>query len=192
MDVWWFRVARHKGDPEGAVGRFGSGQGLALIDRGDYFQCAYLIRKGSDAALRAEGIEAFRRRVAAMIPWLTDRMEAVRSFDDVALLDVRLDRLRRWSTDGLLCLGDAAHAMSPVGGVGINLAIQDAVAAARLLAAPLRSGALTRRHLARVQLRRWAPAALTQAAQRVIHARILGPALAGAITPRARPALRPW
>ncbi|MGH3919456.1 MAG: FAD-dependent monooxygenase, partial [Pseudonocardiaceae bacterium] len=107
---------------------------------------------------------------------------AVRSFDDVALLDVRLDRLRRWSTDGLLCLGDAAHAMSPVGGVGINLAIQDAVAAARLLAEPLRRGALTRRHLDRVQLRRWAPAALTQAVQRIIHARLLGPALAGDIT----------
>jgi 2-polyprenyl-6-methoxyphenol hydroxylase-like FAD-dependent oxidoreductase len=152
---------------------------MVLIDRGDYFQCAYLIRKGSDVTLRAEGISAFRHRVAAMIPWLADRMDSVRSFDDVALLDVRLDRLRRWSTDGLLCLGDAAHAMSPVGGVGINLAIQDAVAAARLLAEPLRRGALTRRHLELVQLRRWAPAALTQAVQRVIHARLLGPALAG-------------
>jgi 2-polyprenyl-6-methoxyphenol hydroxylase-like FAD-dependent oxidoreductase len=182
MDVWWFRLPRREKDPEGGVARFGSGQGMVLIDRGDYFQCAYLIRKGSDAALRAEGTAAFRRRVAALIPWLADRMDAVRSFDDVALLDVRLDRLRRWSTDGLLCLGDAAHAMSPVGGVGINLAIQDAVAAARLLAEPLRHGAVTRRHLGRVQLRRWAPAALTQALQRVIHARLLGPALAGDIT----------
>jgi 2-polyprenyl-6-methoxyphenol hydroxylase-like FAD-dependent oxidoreductase len=128
MDVWWFRLPRSEGDPEGGVARFGSGQGMVLIDRGDYFQSAYLIHKGSDAALRAEGIEAFRRRVATMIPWLADRVGAVRSFDDVALLDVRLDRLRRWSTDGLLCLGDAAHAMSPVGGVGINLAIQDAAA----------------------------------------------------------------
>ena len=179
MDVWWFRLPRRDNDPQGGVARFGSGQGMVLIDRGDYFQCAYLIRKGSDAALRAEGTAAFRRRVAAMIPWLADRMDAVRSFDDVALLDVRLDRLRRWSADGLLCLGDAAHAMSPVGGVGINLAIQDAVAAARLLAKPLRCGALTRRHLGRVQLRRWAPAALTQAVQRVIHARLLGPVLAG-------------
>jgi 2-polyprenyl-6-methoxyphenol hydroxylase-like FAD-dependent oxidoreductase len=181
MDVWWFRLPRSEGDPEGGVARFGSGQGMVLIDRGDYFQSAYLIHKGSDAALRAEGIEAFRRRVATMIPWLADRVGAVRSFDDVALLDVRLDRLRRWSTDGLLCLGDAAHAMSPVGGVGINLAIQDAVAAARLLAEPLRRGTLTRRHLDRVQLRRWAPAALTQAVQRVIHARLLGPVLAGDI-----------
>ncbi len=181
MDVWWFQLTRREADPEGGVGRFGSGQGMVLIDRGDYFQCAYLIRKGSNATLRAEGVEAFRRRVAGMIPWLADRLAAVRSFDDVALLDVRLDRLRRWSTDGLLCLGDAAHAMSPVGGVGINLAIQDAVAAARLLAEPLRRGALTRRHLDRVQLRRWAPAALTQAVQRVIHQRILGPALTGDI-----------
>jgi 2-polyprenyl-6-methoxyphenol hydroxylase-like FAD-dependent oxidoreductase len=181
MDVWWFRLPRSEGDPEGVVGRFGSGHGMALIDRGDYFQCAYLIRKGSDAMLRAEGIEAFRRRVAAMIPWLADRMGAVRDWGDVALLDVRLDRLRRWSTKGLLCLGDAAHAMSPVGGVGINLAIQDAVAAARLLAGPLRRGALTRSHLDRVQLRRWAPAALTQAVQRIIHARLLGPVLSGDI-----------
>jgi len=182
MDVWWFWIPRHEGDPEGVAGRVGSGQGMVLIDRGDYFQCAYLIRKSSDTALRAEGIEAFRRRVVTMIPWLADRMEALRSLADVALLDVRLDRLRRWSTDGMLCLGDTAHAMSPVGGVGINLAIQDAVAAARLLAEPLRRGAVTRRHLDRVQLRRWAPVALTQAAQRVIHARLLGPALAGDIT----------
>ncbi|MGH3870286.1 MAG: FAD-dependent oxidoreductase [Pseudonocardiaceae bacterium] len=182
IDVWWFRLPRRENDLEGVAGRVGAGQGLALIDRGDYFQCAYLIRKGSNATLRAEGIEAFRLRVAEMIPWLADRMAEVRSFDDVALLDVRLDRLRRWSTAGLLCLGDAAHAMSPVGGVGINLAIQDAVAAARLLAEPLRRGTLTRRHLDRVQLRRWVPAALTQAVQRVIHARLLGPVLAGDIT----------
>src|ERR687894_964619 len=181
IDVWWFRLPRRDNDPQGGVARFGSGQGMVLIDRGDYFQCAYLIRKGSDAALRSEGIEAFQQRVVAMLPWLADRRGAVRSFDDVALLDVRLDRLRHWSTEGLLCLGDAAHAMSPVGGVGINLAIQDAVAAARLLAEPLRRGALTRRHLDRVQLRRLAPTALTQAVQRVIHARLLGLALASDI-----------
>lgn len=182
MDVWWFRLPRRDGDPEGIVGRVGSGQTMALLDRGDYFQCAYLIRKGSDTGLRAGGIEGFRRRVAAMIPWLGDRMDTVRDWDDVALLDVRLDRLRRWSTPGLLCLGDAAHVMSPIGGVGINLAIQDAVAAARLLAGPLRRGTLTRGHLDRVQLRRWAPAALTQAVQRVIHARLLDRALSDDIT----------
>jgi 2-polyprenyl-6-methoxyphenol hydroxylase-like FAD-dependent oxidoreductase len=181
--VWWFQLPRHEGDPAGGVGRVGSGQILLAIDRGDHFQNAYLIRKGSDTALRAEGIEAFRRRVAAMVPWLGDRMGAVRDWGDVALLDVRLARLRRWSIEGLLCLGDAAHAMSPVGGVGINLAIGDAVAAARLLAGPLRRGTLTRSHLDRVQLRRWALAALTQAVQRIIHAQVLGPALTGDITP---------
>jgi len=193
VDVWWFRLPRREGDPADVVGRFSLGQVMALIDRGDYFQCAYLIRKGSDAALRAEGIEAFRRRVAAMIPWLGDRMSAVRDWSEVALLDVRLDRLRRWSTPGLLCLGDAAHAMSPIGGVGINLAIQDAVAAARLLAGPLRHGTLTRGHLDRVQLRRWAPAALTQAVQRIIHARLLNRVLSSEITEvGARPGRVPW
>ncbi len=187
MDVWWFRLPRRDDDVEGGIGRFRSGQGMVLIDRGDYFQCAYLIRKGSDGVLRAEGIEAFRRRVAAMIPWLGDRMGAVQRWDDVALLDVHLDRLRRWSTDGLLCLGDAAHAMSPVGGVGINLAIQDAVAAARLLAEPLRQGTLTRRDLDRVQLRRWAPAAVTQAAQRAIHAQVLRPVLNSPVSNRDAP-----
>lgn len=182
LDVWWFRLPRHDGDPAGGVACFGSGQGMVVIDRGTYFQNAYLIRKGTDTALRAAGIETFRRRVAAMIPWLGDRMEAVEGWNDVALLDVRLDRLRRWSVPGLLCLGDAAHAMSPVGGVGINLAIQDAVAAARLLATPLRNGTLTRRDLDRVQLRRWVPAAVTQAAQRAIHAQLLGPALSGDLT----------
>lgn len=191
MDVWWFRLARHEADPEGAVAHFGSGQALVLIDRGDYFQCAYLIRKGSDAILRAEGIEAFRRRMASMFPWLDDRTGPVRNWDDVALLDVRLDRLRRWSTEGLLCIGDAAHAMSPVGGVGINLAIQDAVAAARLLAEPLRRGTITRRHLDRVQARRWAPAALTQAVQRAIHARVLAPVLTGDLTMAGPGSVRP-
>jgi 2-polyprenyl-6-methoxyphenol hydroxylase-like FAD-dependent oxidoreductase len=185
IDVWWFRLPRYDGDPEGVVGRFKSGQIIAVIDRGDYFQSAYVIRKGSDAALRAEGIEAFRRRVASMIPWLGDRMDAVRDWGDVALLDVRLDRLRRWSAEGLLCLGDAAHAMPPVGGVGVNLAIQDAVAAACLLAEPLLRGTLTRSHLDRVQLRRWAPTALTQAVQRVIHTLAVssGPAPIGNLPP---------
>jgi 2-polyprenyl-6-methoxyphenol hydroxylase-like FAD-dependent oxidoreductase len=181
MDVWWFRVPRQPNDPHGGVGRFEAGYGMALLDRGDYFQCAYLIRKGSDTALRAEGIEEFRHRVAEIVPWLGDRMQAVRGWADIALLDVRLDRLRRWSTTGLLCIGDAAHAMSPVGGVGINLAVQDAVAAARLLAGPLRDGTLTRRRLDRVQWRRWAPAAFTQAAQRAIHARVLGRVLTGKV-----------
>ncbi|MCP2259962.1 2-polyprenyl-6-methoxyphenol hydroxylase [Streptoalloteichus tenebrarius] len=189
MDVWWFRLPRHEGELTGVGGRFGGGCFLALIDRGDYFQCAFLIRKGSDAVLRAEGIEAFRRRVVDLIPWLADRIDHVRSWDDVKLLDVRLDRLPRWHTDGLLCVGDAAHAMSPIGGVGINLAVQDAVAAARFLVGPLRQGRVSRRDLARVRLRRWLPTAVTQGIQRLIHRNVLTRALTGrsSVVGRTRP-----
>ena len=156
------------------------------MTREDYYQLAYLIPKGSDARRRAEGVEAFRARVAALRPDLADRVEAIASMDDVFVLDVRLDRLRRWYTDGLLCLGDAAHAMSPVGGVGINLAIQDAVAAARLLAAPLREHRLTTADLARVQQRRQRPAVILQTMQRTMHLGI-GALVSGRI--RVRP---PW
>ncbi|MBP2476956.1 2-polyprenyl-6-methoxyphenol hydroxylase-like FAD-dependent oxidoreductase [Crossiella equi] len=181
MDVWWFRLPRNEGEAEGALGRFSAGQALVLIDRGDYFQCAYLIRKGMDATLRAEGVEAFRERVKGLVPWLGDRVEEITSLEDAKLLDVRLNRLTRWYTDGLLCIGDAAHAMSPVGGVGINLAVQDAVATARLLAAPLRRGRVGTADLARVQRRRWFPTWLIQGAQRFIHKRFLGRALAGQV-----------
>lgn len=179
MDVWWFRLPRHETDPEGGVGRFGAGHAVVLIDRGDYWQCGYLIRKGSDAELRAAGVQLLRDRVSGLLPWLTDRVVALQSLDEVALLTVQVNRLRRWSANGLLCIGDAAHAMSPVAGVGINLAVQDAVAAARLLAGPLRRRTVTRRLLDRVQLRRWLPTAVTQAAQRLIQRGLLGPALAG-------------
>jgi 2-polyprenyl-6-methoxyphenol hydroxylase-like FAD-dependent oxidoreductase len=181
MDVWWFRLPRREGDPIGAVGRFGAGAAAILIDRGDYFQCAFLIRKGTDAQLRAEGIEAFRKRFVALVPLVADRVDKLASWNDVKLLTVQLDRLRRWYTDGLLCIGDAAHAMSPVGGVGINLAVQDAVAAARILAQPLRRGRPSNRDLAKVQVRRWLPTAVTQALQRAIHARVLRRALEGQI-----------
>jgi 2-polyprenyl-6-methoxyphenol hydroxylase-like FAD-dependent oxidoreductase len=141
-----------------------------MIDRGEYWQCVYLIAKGADTALRAAGIEAFRDRIAALIPWMADRVAALASFDEVKLLDVRLDRLRRWDADGLLLIGDAAHAMSPVGGVGINLAVADAVATARLLAPALRgSGTVSRARLRRVQRRRWWPTALIQGGQRLAH-----------------------
>ncbi|RJQ68369.1 FAD-dependent oxidoreductase [Pseudonocardiaceae bacterium YIM PH 21723] len=179
MDAWWFRVPRHEGEPEGATGRFSTGQALVLIDRDDYYQCAYLIRKGEDQRLRARGVEKFRERVIELVPFLADRVQEIRSLDDVKLLDVRLDRLPRWYTDGLLCIGDAAHAMSPVGGVGINLAIQDAVAAARILAPRLRAGRVDTRDLARVQNRRWLPTALTQGLQRIIHKQFLGKQLTG-------------
>lgn len=180
MDVWWFRLPRDDGDPSGLTGVFANGHGAAIIDRGDYYQIAYLIEKGSDARMRADGITALRADVAELVPWLAPKVAALTSFDDVKLLDVQLNRLRRWYTDGLLFIGDAAHAMSPVGGVGINLAVADAVAAARLLAAPLRAGAVSRRDLARVQARRWLPAALIQRAQRVAHDAVLAPTLRGA------------
>jgi 2-polyprenyl-6-methoxyphenol hydroxylase-like FAD-dependent oxidoreductase len=177
MDVWWFRVPRTDVDPSGLNGVFNSGRGMALIDRGDYYQVAYLIRKGSDAELRAQGIEALHRQVTQLVPWLADRINTVTSFDDVKLLDVQLNRLRRWYRPGLLFIGDAAHAMSPVGGVGINLAIADAVAAGRILARPLREHTVTNRQLARVQGRRWVPTALIQGFQRVVQNRVLARAI---------------
>jgi 2-polyprenyl-6-methoxyphenol hydroxylase-like FAD-dependent oxidoreductase len=170
MDVWWFRLPRRDSDPAGGVGRVSSGQFAVLIDRGDYWQCAFLIRKGGDAVMRAAGVEQFRERIAALLPWLSDRVDALQSLDEVRLLDVKLERLRTWHQDGLLLIGDAAHAMSPVGGVGINLAVADAVATARLLAPALRSGGIVPRSLLRrVQRRRWWPTAVIQFGQRLAH-----------------------
>lgn len=140
MDVWWFRLPRRADDPRGLAGVLDTGRAAITIDRGDYYQIAYIIPKGSDAELRAQGIDALRRNLVSLVPWLADRVSALTSFDDVKLLDVQLNRLRRWYCGALLCIGDAAHAMSPVGGVGINLAVADAVAAARILAKPLRAG----------------------------------------------------
>jgi 2-polyprenyl-6-methoxyphenol hydroxylase-like FAD-dependent oxidoreductase len=179
MDVWWFRVPRRETDLQGLNVRVGDGALLVMIDRGDYFQVGYQIRKGADARMRAEGIEAFRARVAALAPEFAARIETVRSWDDVKLLAVRLDRMPRWFSPGLLCIGDAAHAMSPIGGVGINLAIQDAVAAARCLASPLRRGEVRPGDLARVQARRWAPTFVTQSLQRLAHRQVFQPVLAG-------------
>jgi 2-polyprenyl-6-methoxyphenol hydroxylase-like FAD-dependent oxidoreductase len=177
MDVWWFRLPRHADDPHGLNGVFQFGHGCALIDRGDYFQIAYLIRKGADAAMREEGIESLRREITELVPWLADRVDQLASFDDVKLLDVQLNRLRRWYADGLLLIGDAAHAMSPIGGVGINLAVADAVAAARILAGPLRTHSVTKRRLAAVQARRWLPAAIIQRVQRTVQDRAIAVAI---------------
>jgi 2-polyprenyl-6-methoxyphenol hydroxylase-like FAD-dependent oxidoreductase len=170
MDVLWFRLPRVETDPVGVVGRVSRSNLLIMIDRGDYFQIGFVIRKGSVAALHDQGIEAFRHRLRDIVPWLGDRVERLQSFDEIRLLTVELSRLPRWYRDGLLCIGDAAHAMSPVGGVGINLAVQDAVATGRILAEPLRHGdvAISRR-LRKIQRRRWAPTALTQTFQRVAH-----------------------
>ncbi|MGW3569920.1 FAD-dependent oxidoreductase [Streptomyces sp. NPDC000941] len=181
MDAWWFRVPRHEGDPQGLVGNAGDRFLTAMIDRGEYWQCAALIPKGTDAARRAAGLDRFMAEFAAAAPWLADRAHALRSWDEVKLLDVRLDRLRRWHRPGLLCIGDAAHAMSPVFGIGINLAVQDAVAAARILAGPLAAGGggVGLREVREVQRRRWPTAAATQTLQRIAHARVVEPVLAG-------------
>ncbi len=179
MDVWWFRLPRQPGDPRGLAGVLRAGHATIVIDRGDYYQIAYIIPKGTDAQVRAQGIEALHRALVSMVPWLADRVDTLTSFDDVKLLDVQLNRLPRWYSDGVLFIGDAAHAMSPVGGIGINLAVADAVAAARILAGPLRAGRVSTRQLARVQTRRWIPTVILQAAQRMIHANVIAAAVAG-------------
>lgn len=179
MDAWWFRLPRHESDPRGLVGGIGDRFLTVVIDRGEYWQCAALIPKGSDGRRRAAGLDRFIADFTAAVPWLADRPHALRSWDEVKLLDVRLDRLRRWHRPGLLCIGDAAHAMSPVFGIGINLAVEDAVAAARYLVGPLREGTVGLRDVRAVQRRRWPTAALTQALQRIAHARVVEPVLAG-------------
>ncbi|MBB5915799.1 2-polyprenyl-6-methoxyphenol hydroxylase-like FAD-dependent oxidoreductase [Nocardia transvalensis] len=181
FDVWWFRIPRHDTDPAGVVPVLTAGRVAIMLDRGDYWQCATLIAKGSDAGLRDGPVGEIMGDMAAAVPWLSDRVAAVRDWSEVKLLDVKLDRLDRWYTDGLLCLGDAAHAMSPVGGVGINLAVQDAVAAARILAPKLVSHEVTVADLARVQRRRIVPTVVTQDMQRLLHARAIGPAVSGAV-----------
>jgi 2-polyprenyl-6-methoxyphenol hydroxylase-like FAD-dependent oxidoreductase len=180
VDTWWVRVPRRPDDELANVRArlIGPEFGL-IIGRDDYYQIAYFNRKGFDPTLRAEGLPRFRERLAALFPELADRVDAIASMDDVKLLDVRLNRLPRWYVDGLLCIGDAAHAMSPAGGVGINLAIQDAVAAATLLADPLRRHVVRPADLARVQRRRSLPTAIVQGMQRVLHAALLKPAVEG-------------
>jgi 2-polyprenyl-6-methoxyphenol hydroxylase-like FAD-dependent oxidoreductase len=180
FDVWWFRLPR-EGDAEfSLLPRMAPGKALVVIPRKDYDQIAYLGPKGTDPKLRARGIEEFRRDVSALLPESTEAVATLTSMDDIKHLDVRVDRLRRWHLDGLLCIGDAAHAMSPFGGVGINLAVQDAVAAATLLAEPVRRHRVTARDLAAVRRRRLFPTVVTQAVQQALQRGLLGPLLRGA------------
>jgi 2-polyprenyl-6-methoxyphenol hydroxylase-like FAD-dependent oxidoreductase len=169
VDVLWFRISRKPDDPEQVLGNANYGKALILIDRSTYFQAGLIIRKGSFEEIKRDGIERLRSNILQIAPYLDGRVNELRDWDQIKLLTVRIDRLRRWYRAGLLCIGDAAHAMSPAGGVGINLAIQDAVAAANLLTESLRQGRVSEKALAAVQRRREFPTRVTQAVQVGLH-----------------------
>ncbi|HLH98153.1 MAG TPA: FAD-dependent oxidoreductase [Xanthobacteraceae bacterium] len=173
MDVLWFRVSRLPSDPDDTMGKFEAGRILVAINRGDYWQCGYVIPKGSFDDLRRGDIAQFRQRLAQSMPMFGERVGEVASWDQVKLLTVAVDRLKRWYRRGLICIGDAAHAMSPIGGVGINLAVQDAVAAANILSDPLRAGAVSEAELARVQKRREFPTRMIQGGQLLVQKRVI-------------------
>lgn len=173
IDVLWMRISRRPDDPKQLVGRFDGGLVFVMIDRGDYWQCAFVIRKGGFDEVRAAGLPAFREKITEIAPFLADRVVELDDWEKIKLLTVLVNRLRRWHRPGLLCIGDAAHAMSPVGGVGINLAIQDAVATANLLAARLRDGSVVDGDLAKVQRRRGFPTRWTQRLQLFIHRNVI-------------------
>jgi 2-polyprenyl-6-methoxyphenol hydroxylase-like FAD-dependent oxidoreductase len=174
MDVLWMQLSQRPGDPKESMGRFDPGHVFVMIDRGDYWQCAFVIPKGGIEEVKRRGLEAFRQEVARVAPFMRDRVSEIADWDHVKLLTVAVDRLRQWCRPGLLCIGDAAHAMSPIGGIGINLAIQDAVAAGNILAEPLRHGPATLDQLWAVQRRRELPTRITQRAQVLIQNRIIG------------------
>lgn len=173
IDVLWMRLPRRPGDPDQPAGRFDRGRILVMVNRGDYWQCGFVIPKGTLNDLRRKGLESFREVVAEIAPFVRDRVAELRSWDDIKLLTVVVDRLRKWYRPGVLCIGDSAHAMSPVGGVGINLAVQDAVAAANLLSGPLREGRVTTAVLKKVQRRRELPTRLTQRLQIFVQDRVI-------------------
>jgi len=177
MDVLWFRISRKPDDPAVGLGRFQVGRLFVILNRGDYWQCGFIIAKGTFDAIQRAGLPAFRDSVAALVPFAADRVADIRSWDDVKLLTVLVDRLTTWYRPGLLCIGDAAHAMSPVGGVGINLAIQDAVAAANLLAEPLGRGSVTDDDLRCVQRRRAPATRVVQRFQVLFQNRVVAPIL---------------
>jgi 2-polyprenyl-6-methoxyphenol hydroxylase-like FAD-dependent oxidoreductase len=187
MDVLWMRLPHRPGDPKESMGRFDPGHVFVMIDRGDYWQCAFVIPKGGIEEVKRRGLDAFRADVAQVAPFMRDRVGEIASWEDVKLLTVAVDRLRQWYRPGLLCIGDAAHAMSPIGGIGVNLAVQDAVAAANILAEPLRKGAPSVDDLRAVQRRRELPTRITQRAQVVIQNRIIGRVLSAQATSFAVP-----
>lgn len=178
IDVLWMRIPRQPGDSTQTLGRFRSGKILVTLDRGDYWQCAYVIPKGAFDAIQKKGLPSFREDVEQVAPFLHGRMHELKDWSDIKLLSVAVDRLRHWSRTGLLCIGDSAHAMSPIGGVGINLAIQDAVATANILAQPLSRRAPIDVHLHEVQKRREFPTRMTQGFQVLAHKRFISPTLA--------------
>ncbi len=182
FDTWWFKLPRYsteEGEIAGIVPAFKGTEAMIALFRDDYYQMGYLGPKGADARIRSEGVERFRERVAMLRPDLADRVDAIRSLDDLHWLDVRLNRLPRWYVDGMLCIGDAAHAMSPAGGVGINLAIQDAVAAAARLAPGLLRGQVRLQDLEGVQRRRRMPTVVVQTVQRIMHRAVFVPLFTG-------------
>src|SRR5580658_5211067 len=187
MDVLWFRLPRGEADETETFGHIEAGVMMIMLNRGDYWQCAFVIPKGGIDRVKAEGLEAFRNRVLAMSPFLADRVADLKTWDDIKLLTVTVDRLRQWWRPGLICIGDAAHAMSPIGGVGINLAIQDAVAAANRLAAPLKAGTAGDDDLRAIQARRSFPVRFTQGLQLIMQNQIVRRALSG--TQRPEPPL---
>lgn len=203
IDVLWMRLPREENDPvKTTLGRFRAGRFLVTLDRGDYWQCAYVISKGAFTAIQQKGLPVFREEIAAVAPFLRNRTQALQSWDDIKLLSVMVDRLRTWWKPGLLCIGDASHAMSPIGGVGINLAIQDAVAAANILWQPLLHSAETDRtktgqatarqkkidqQLKKVQARRSFPTRVTQGFQVLVHKRFMEPAMKNPVPIRRLP-----
>ena len=177
IDVLWFRISRQPDDPTQVLGRFVGGKIMVMLNRDEYWQCGYVIPKGSTEKLKKRGLESFRDDILSIAPFLQGRASEIADWDQVKLLTVKVDRLRQWYRPGLLCIGDAAHAMSPVGGVGINLAIQDAVATANILTNQLREKTVSEKDLAQIQRRRLFPTRVTQAAQVFIQKRVLSPIL---------------
>jgi len=184
MDVLWMRLSRRVGDPEGSLGRLEAGRMMLLLNRNDYWQCAYLIPKGGIDQVRAMGLEAFRQEIVLLVPVFADRVAELKTWDDIKLLTVAVNRLATWHKPGFLCIGDAAHAMSPIGGVGVNLAVQDAVATANILAPRFRAGGVMDGDLAAVQRRRDFPTRMTQLLQIIVQNRVIGGVLRGTSTPR--------